>query len=100
MRTSSNYLVREALSYADRTFWDSFDELATGNETTVWLTLDTAFMERASTYSLWGLLANAGYITITKWIDSNSAVIRIPNGDVMAEFQMLACASSYAVHIR
>lgn len=100
VRTSSNYLVREALSYADRTFWDSFDELATGNETTVWLTLDTAFMERASTYSLWGLLANAGYITITKWIDSNSAVIRIPNGEVMAEFQMLACASPYAVHIR
>lgn len=89
VRTSSNYLVREALSHADRTFWDSFDELATGNETTVWLTLDTAFMERASTYSLWGLLANAGYITITKWIDSNSAVIRIPNGEVMAEFQML-----------
>lgn len=100
VRTSSNYLVREALSHADRTFWDSFDELAAGNETTVWLTLDTAFMERASTYSLWGLLANAGYITITKWIDSNSAVIRIPNGEVMAESQMLACASPYAVHIR
>lgn len=89
VRTSSNYLVREALSHADQGFWSSFDELAAGKETTVWLTLDTAFVERESNYSLWGLLANAGYITIMEWIDSNSAVVRIPNGEVMAEFQML-----------
>lgn len=89
VRTSSNYLVREALAHADQSFWSSFDYLAAGKETTVWLTLDTAFVERESNYSLWGLLANAGYITIMKWIDSNSAVVRIPNGEVMAEFQML-----------
>lgn len=89
VRTSSNYLIREALSHADKNFWDKFDDLVSGRETTVWLTLDTAFAERESNYSLWGLLANAGYLTITKWIDSNSASVRIPNGEVMAEFQML-----------
>ncbi|WP_215695260.1 AAA family ATPase [Clostridium sp. MCC353] len=89
VRTSSNFLVRKALSHADKNFWDRFDELAAGKSTTVWLTLDTSFVERESNYSLWGLLANAGYITIVKRIDFNSAVVRIPNEEVMAEFQML-----------
>lgn len=89
VKTSSNFLVRKALSHADKNFWDRFDELATGMPTTVWLTLDTSFVERESNYSLWGLLANAGYITITERIDSNSAIVRIPNDEVMAEFQML-----------
>lgn len=89
VRTSSNFLVRKALSHADKNFWDRFDEIAAGMPATVWLTLDTSFVERESNYSLWGLLANAGYITITNRIDSNSAVVRIPNDEVMAEFQML-----------
>lgn len=89
VKTSSHFLVRKALSHADKNFWDRFDELATGMPTAVWLTLDTSFVERESNYSLWGLLANAGYITITERIDSNSAIVRIPNDEVMAEFQML-----------
>ena len=51
--------------------------------------MDTSFVERESNYSLWGLLANAGYITVVQRLDSNSAVVRIPNDEVMAEFQML-----------
>ena len=46
MRTSSNFLIRKALSHADKNFWDSFDLLADGKATTVWLTLDTSYMER------------------------------------------------------
>lgn len=89
VKTSSNFLVRKALSHADKNFWDRFDELAAGKPATVWLTLDTSFVERESNYSLWGLLANAGYITVVQRLDSNSAVVRIPNDEVMAEFQML-----------
>lgn len=34
-------------------------------------------------------LRKVGYITVTKRLDSYSAVVRIPNDEVMAEFQML-----------
>lgn len=89
VNTSSNFLVRQALKQADRRFWESFVVLASGEETPVWLTLETSYVERDSNYSLWGLLVNAGYLTVTKRIDSKSAVVKIPNEEVMAEFQIL-----------
>ena len=89
INTSSNFLIRQALKRVDKRFWESFDVLASGEETTVWLTLETSYAERDSNYSLWGLLVNAGYLTVTRRIDSRSAIVKIPNEEVMAEFQML-----------
>lgn len=89
VNTSSNYLIRQALESASRGFWDDFDKLAAGIHTTVWLNLDTSYTERESNYSLWGLLVNAGYVTVEKRIDANSAVVRIPNEEVMSEFIVL-----------
>lgn len=89
VNSSSNYLVRQALSKADKNFWDRFDRLAAGEEAAVWLTLDTAYVERDSNYSLWGLLVNAGYLAVVKRLDAGSAVVRIPNEEVMSEFQTL-----------
>lgn len=89
VNTSSNYLIRQALEMAGRGFWDEFDKLAAGASTTVWLNLDTSYTERKSNYSLWGLLVNAGYVTIVERIDANSATIRIPNEEVMSEFLIL-----------
>lgn len=89
VNTSSNYLIRQALELASRGFWDDFDKLASGISTTVWLNLDTSYTERESNYSLWGLLVNAGYVTVEKRIDANSSVIRIPNDEVMSEFIVL-----------
>lgn len=88
-KTSANFLVKSALSRADKNFWTIFDQLAAGQERMVWITLDTSFVERESNYSLWGLLVNAGYLTVTQWVDSKSAVVKIPNEEVMAEFQIL-----------
>lgn len=89
INTSSNYLIRSALQSADRGFWEDFDQLVTGKEISVWLTLETSYIERDSNYSLWGLLVNSGYLTALKRVDSNTAVIKIPNDEVMSEFQIL-----------
>lgn len=89
VNTSSNYLIRQALGSASRGFWDDFDKLASGISTIVWLNLDTSYTERESNYSLWGLLVNAGYVTVERRVDANSAVIRIPNEEVMSEFIVL-----------
>lgn len=87
--TSSNYLIRQALAKANASFWQDFDCLAAGKETTVWLNLDTSYVERESNYSLWGLLVNAGYLTVLHRNDATSAVVRIPNGEVMSELLMI-----------
>ena len=89
INTSSNFLVKQALRTADKRFWDDFDKLASGKEISVWLTLETSYLERDSNYSLWGLLVNSGYLTALKRIDSNTAVVKIPNDEVMSEFQVL-----------
>lgn len=89
INTSSNFLVKQALRTADKRFWDDFDQLASGKEISVWLTLETSYIERDSNYSLWGLLVNSGYLTALKRIDSNTAVVKIPNDEVMSEFQVL-----------
>lgn len=87
--TSSNYLIRQALGKASASFWKDFDVLATGAETTVWLNLDTSYVERESNYSLWGLLVNAGYLTVLQRNDATSTVVKIPNNEVMNEFLMI-----------
>lgn len=56
VNTSSNFLIRGALQKAGKNFWNSFDVLASGDETRVWLTLDTSYAERDSDYSLWGVV--------------------------------------------
>lgn len=89
LKTSANFLVKSALKSADRNFWKTFDQLAAGQEEMVFATLDTSFAERNSLYSLWGLLVNAGYLTVTKWVDAESCVVKIPNGEVLSEFQTL-----------
>lgn len=89
LKTSANFLIKTALKSADKNFWNTFDKLAAGQEEMVFATLDTSFAERGSLYSLWGLLVNAGYLTVTKWIDAESCVVKIPNGEVLSEFQTL-----------
>lgn len=89
VKTSANFLIKAALKNADASFWKTFDQLAGGQERLVYLTLDTSFAERASLYSLWGLLVNAGYLTVTRWENAESCMVKIPNGEVMSEFQTL-----------
>jgi len=81
--------VKRGIGSADVNFWDKFEALVLGQSAEVWITLDTSFVERESLYSLWGLLVNAGYLTVTERIDMQTAVIKIPNGEVMSEFQIL-----------
>lgn len=89
INTSSNYLVKMALKKADRRFWEKFEQLIIGKEAAVWITLETSYIERDSNYSLWGLLVNSGYLTVLRRVDSNTVVVRIPNDEVMSEFQIL-----------
>lgn len=87
--TSSNVLIKQLLQKANKGFWDKFDQLVTGDAIPVWLTLETSYIERDSDYSLWGLLVNSGYLTVVEEVDEHTAVVKIPNDEVMSEFQMI-----------
>lgn len=89
VNTSSNAFIRKVLQQAEPRFWEDFDHLVLGEEVLVGLTLETSYIERDSSYSLWGLLVNSGYLTVKKRVDANTAVVKIPNDEVMSEFQVL-----------
>ena len=89
LKTSANFLVKRALGKADSNFWKRFERLAVGESVEVTLTLDTSYVERDGNYSLWGLLVNAGYLTVAKQTSIDTALVRIPNEEVMSEFQIL-----------
>lgn len=89
VNTSSNAFIRKVLQQAEPRFWEDFDHLVLGEEVLVGLTLETSYIERDSSYSLWGLLVNSGYLTVKKRVDANTAVVKIPNNEVMSEFEVL-----------
>ncbi len=99
LKTSANFLVKQALKQADRNFWKRFDRLAMGECVQVTLTLDTSYAERDGNYSLWGLLVNAGYLTVAEQTSKETAYVRIPNGEVRSEFQILVSELSGVEHL-
>lgn len=89
VKTSVDILVKKGIRSADPNFRDKFERLILGESVEVWITMDTSFVEHASPYSLWGLLVNEGFLTVMKRIDAQTAVVRIPNGEMMAELRFL-----------
>ncbi|MDR1688771.1 MAG: ATP-binding protein [Clostridiales bacterium] len=87
INTSSNFLIKQTLKNANKEFWDDFDRLAAGEEVPIWLTLETSYLERNDNFTFWGLFVNSGYLTALKWVHEKSAVVKIPNDEVMSEFQ-------------
>lgn len=91
--TGSNLMIKQAMKNAPTAFHDLFERLLLEGKIETMVELQNAFYETKTTASLWGLLANAGYITLSKRININQYVIEIPNNEVKEEFKSLT--SSY-----
>ena len=91
VNTSSNSMIKQAMKRADEVFNDGYEKLVKNGELETRVRMETSFFEVNTTASLWGLLINAGYLTIDKIIsfDQNKYVLRIPNHEVQKEFQEL-----------
>ena len=85
--TSTNGLIKEAIPKADKGFRDNFERLILNEEIRVSSNLETSFVELATPQTLWGLLVNAGYLTVTKVFPSGATMIKIPNEEVKKEFR-------------
>ena len=92
VNTASNTLIQKSILESSLEFKDDFEKLIAHGSVKVPINTDTAFSEQPTTDTLWGLLLNAGYITLvdTK-VDRLRQLeeIRIPNIEVKREFQSI-----------
>lgn len=86
VNTSENRMIRSAMESCDRSFFNNYDKLIERNEIMVALKVETPFFEVPGPPSLWGLLLNAGMITIDRMISTDFYQIRIPNREVKMAF--------------
>ena len=87
INTSTNALIKESIQNADRDFMKAFERLIMNDEVEVSVNLEASFIELATSKTLWGLLVNSGYLTVTKEYASRIKRIKIPNLEVKDEFR-------------
>ena len=86
VNTSTNALIRDSLAEADEFFLRDFDMLIRDGTAEVSADLTCSFIELEDNDTLWGLLINSGYLTVVERIKRAYMTVRIPNGEVRAEF--------------
>ena len=91
VNTSSNTMIKKAISYSDEAFERGYEEIIRNGELETTVKMDTRFFEVNNTENLWGLLVNAGYLTLHKTISIQDSlyIIKIPNQEVQLEFRKL-----------
>ncbi|MEY8676019.1 PD-(D/E)XK nuclease domain-containing protein [Thomasclavelia cocleata] len=91
INTSSNEMIKKAMESSDDAFNRGYEELIQTGKLETLVRMETSFFEMNSTSSLWGILINAGYLTISKIISNQEGlyVIKVPNQEVQQEFQKL-----------
>ncbi len=91
INTSSNEMIRKAMESSDDAFNRGYEELIRTGKLETLVRMETSFFETSTTENLWGLLVNAGYLTISKVISYQDGlyVVKVPNQEVQQEFQKL-----------
>ncbi|WP_279160258.1 AAA family ATPase [Thomasclavelia cocleata] len=91
INTSSNEMIRKAMESSDEAFNRGYEELIQTGKLETLVRMETSFFETSTTENLWGLLVNAGYLTISKVISYQDGlyVVKVPNQEVQQEFQKL-----------
>lgn len=91
VNTSSNTMIKKAISSSNEAFERGYEELIRNGKLETTVKMDTSFFEVNNTENLWGLLVNAGYLTLHKTISIQDSlyIIKIPNQEVQLEFRKL-----------
>lgn len=97
VNTSENKMIRSAMDKCSSDFFDSYEEIIEKNEVCVSMRAETSFYESPSIPSLWGLLLNAGMITIEQEMPMDYYRVRIPNLEVRSAFAGL---TEHYLHLR
>ena len=95
VNTSTNLLIRQLILKQKQRFNEDFEILITEGQVTVTANMTASFIELDSVATLWGLLVNAGYLTINNQKSENRYVVRIPNDEVKKEFSSIVELYTY-----
>ena len=89
VNTSENSILKKALAEQGKSFESSYRELICQESVIVCAELSNAYYENPAESSLWGLLINAGLVTIEEELKEDFFKIRIPNQEVWKAFREL-----------
>lgn len=89
VNTSENRILKNALAQRGNIFARKYQELLENGTVTTAVELSTAYYEEPTDESLWGLLLNAGMVTVQEKLGENYYRLRVPNQEVWKAFQEL-----------
>lgn len=91
VNTSGNKMIRKAMEGRNPSFDRNYEELIQKGTLETLIHMETSFFELNTNENLWGLLVNAGYLTITQTISIMEGIytVKIPNKEVQQEFKNL-----------
>ena len=89
VNTSENSIIRDAFAKSSSSFITDYRKLIEHGSAVVEAELTTSYYEQPDDASLWGLLVNAGMITIEENLGENFYRVRIPNHEVRKAFRNL-----------
>lgn len=89
VNTSENRMIREAMDECGSGFYQDYEKLITEGAVVVAAQIETSFYEYKTRDALWGLLINAGMVTIEDTVGVNFYKLQIPNQEVKYAFQGL-----------
>ena len=93
VNTAENSILKDALRERGTTFEKEYNKLIETGEITTVVSLTTAYYEHQSDASLWGLMVNAGMLTIQENMGDDYYTLRIPNQEVWSAFRELTAFS-------
>ena len=93
VNTAENSILKDALRERGTTFEKEYNKLIETGEITTVVSLTTAYYEHQSDASLWGLMVNAGMLTMKENLGDDYYTLRIPNQEVWSAFRELTAFS-------
>ena len=89
VNTSENSIIKNAFEQRGESFAAKYNELIEKGAVDARVELSVSYYEEPDDASLWGLLLNAGMITIQEEMGDKNCRLRIPNYEVREAFQGL-----------
>lgn len=89
VNTGENSIIEHAMDLCGGDFHREYKKLLEQGKVAVMVELDTSFFEKPGKAALWGMLINAGMVTVMEEIRKNYCMVRIPNEEVSEAFQRL-----------
>ena len=87
VKTSSNFLIKEALKNTNLDVKESLENLFNGENVEEVITGNSDLSSLLSYYDIWELLLFSGYLTINKKIDKKLYSLRLPNREIKELFK-------------